>query len=473
MSWSAPSVSPASRAATTSGQLAGGAKLLDQRVGAGRGEKLVEERVDGSARPRPGELGHDPAVPERLHRRNAADREPLREALVGVDVDLDQRDGTCPRFDRGLEHGREGMARAAPLGPEVDEHRPLRGPRDHVGLERLLGHVHAVTLPQRATTSAVQPAISAASTCSGATPASERWSGSISIAAHSSSWRARAPSADPISSSCAVVRIPRPPGLAPCDPLELAELLEWVDPHVRVRPDAERDRAVEDLGDAQESVAEIGLGRRAGADARSGGREEIELVVVRMRGVDDGRPLAEAARVGEELDRAAAVLLEALLDLARLLVGVDVEWQLLAPCVGADLLEPGARAGADGVGGDPDGDSRRAERLDLLEVGGDAGLAHAVEAAALVGDVEQHDRDPGRSCRLGGGKRLCGAEVVELSHGGVAGGAHLAVDVGVVLPDGVRASPDRLPRASRRATSRSRCRQRGRAARAGTRDCGC
>ena len=53
-----------------------------------------------------------------------------------------------------------------------------------------------------------------------------------------------------------------------------------------------------------------------------------------------GRPLAEAARVGQELDRAAAVLLEALLDLAWLLVGVDVEWKPFAGCVGADLLEP-------------------------------------------------------------------------------------------------------------------------------------
>ena len=88
-------------------------------------------------------------------------------------------------------------------------------------------------------------------------------------------------------------------------------------------------------------------------------------------------------------------------------------------------------------GADPDGDSRRAKRLDLVEVGPNAGLAHTVEAAALVGDMEQNDRNTGRSCRVGGRKRLCGAEVVELSHGGVAGGAHLAVDVGVVVPDGI------------------------------------
>ena len=90
------------------------------------------------------------------------------------------------------------------------------------------------------------------------------------------------------------------------------------------------------------------------------------------------------------------------------------------------------------MGGDADGDSRRAERLDLLEVGSDAGLAHAVEAAALVGDVEQDDRDPGRRCRVGRGKRLGGAEVVELADGRVPGGAHLAIDVRVVLSDRVR-----------------------------------
>ena len=89
------------------------------------------------------------------------------------------------------------------------------------------------------------------------------------------------------------------------------------------------------------------------------------------------------------------------------------------------------------MGGDPDGDSGGEKRLDLLEVGTDARLAHPVEAAALVGDVEQHDRDPGVGCRLGCCKGLRRAEVVELSDGGVACGAHLAVDVRVVLSDGV------------------------------------
>ena len=47
------------------------------------------------------------------------------------------------------------------------------------------------------------------------------------------------------------------------------------------------------------------------------------------------------------------------------------------------------------MGGDADRDSRLAERLDLGEVRGDGRLTHPLEAAALVGDVEQDDRDPG------------------------------------------------------------------------------
>ena len=72
------------------------------------------------------------------------------------------------------------------------------------------------------------------------------------------------------------------------------------------------------------------------------------------------------------------------------------------------------------MGGDADRDARRAQRLDLVEVGGDGRLAHAVEAAALVGDVEQHERDAGLGGRLGRRERLGGAEVVELADRRVA-----------------------------------------------------
>ena len=187
---------------------------------------------------------------------------------------------------------------------------------------------------------------------------------------------------------------PSPARLTAGDALDLAELLERVDPHVGVGADAERDRSLANRGNPEKAVAEVGLGRRADADPRAGRREEVELLVARVRCMDDRRLRGEAARVGEELDRAASVLREALLDLAWLLVRMDVEGQLLAGCVPADLLQPGPRAGAHGVGGKADGDSGGAECLDLVEVGSHGGLSHAIETAALVCGMEEHDAIP-------------------------------------------------------------------------------
>ena len=81
--------------------------------------------------------------------------------------------------------------------------------------------------------------------------------------------------------------------------------------------------------------------------------QEVELAVVGVGRMDDGGSWAQAACTPEKLDRPDAVLLDALVDLARLLVGVDVEWQALPLGIGADLLEPVGRAGADGVGAQP------------------------------------------------------------------------------------------------------------------------
>ena len=54
------------------------------------------------------------------------------------------------------------------------------------------------------------------------------------------------------------------------------------------------------------------------------------------------------------------VFFQALLDLAGLLVGMDVERQSLARRVRAELLQPLAGAGTHGVGGDTDCDLRSA-----------------------------------------------------------------------------------------------------------------
>ena len=145
---------------------------------------------------------------------------------------------------------------------------------------------------------------------------------------------------------------------------------------------------MDDTNDREKAVAEIGLRRRADADRRSVRREQVELGAIRMGRVDDGGALAEATRVGEQLDRPAPVLGETFLDLARLLAGVHVQREPLAVRVPAELLQPVERAGTHGVGGDTDPDAVRRECLDLREVGGYRRLAHAVEPAACIGDVE-------------------------------------------------------------------------------------
>jgi hypothetical protein len=83
------------------------------------------------------------------------------------------------------------------------------------------------------------------------------------------------------------------------------------------------------------------------------------------------------------------VLREALLDLARLLVGVNVKRQPFLDGVPADPLEPLGGAGTDGVGGEADSDAARAELVDLVEVCLRRLLAEAVEAAARVGGEKE------------------------------------------------------------------------------------
>ena len=118
----------------------------------------------------------------------------------------------------------------------------------------------------------------------------------------------------------------------------------------------------------EEAVGEIGLGRGAGADCRAAIGEKVELGTIRMRRVHDGDVRPEAAGALEELDRPAAVLREALLDLPRLLVGMDVQREAFGLREAPELLEPFARAGTDGVGGEADAHAGGAERLELAQI---------------------------------------------------------------------------------------------------------
>ena len=94
------------------------AALGHQRFGLG-GHDAVQEALDLGRRERADELVDDLAVLERLHGGDRLDAEGLGEALVGVGVDLDERDLAVAVVDGLLDHGADHAAGAAPLGPEV------------------------------------------------------------------------------------------------------------------------------------------------------------------------------------------------------------------------------------------------------------------------------------------------------------------------------------------------------------------
>ena len=73
-------------------------------------------------------------------------RIPKRDAVswIRVDVQLRQRDLALPLGDGALEDRRQHLARPAPVGPEVDDHRELLGALDHLALEGLVRDVHAM-----------------------------------------------------------------------------------------------------------------------------------------------------------------------------------------------------------------------------------------------------------------------------------------------------------------------------------------
>ena len=112
-----------------------------------------------------------------------------------------------------------------------------------------------------------------------------------------------------------------------------------------------------DALDREEAVPEIGLGRRAGADARAASREQVELGTVGVRGVDDGRARRRGSRCASSSSIGRQPCSARHSSISR---GCSSAWTCsgssLALGVAAELLEPVARAGADGVGGDADAD---------------------------------------------------------------------------------------------------------------------
>ena len=146
---------------------------------------------------------------------------------------------------------------------------------------------------------------------------------------------------------------PRLPVCRRRDAFELAQLLERVDAHVRVGADADADRRdgrrARPAGSRRRGSPRSSGRRRC---ARPASREQVELA--RRRRASRARSSCAAprqpSRASSSIGR-SAVLGEALLDLARLLVGVDVQRQLVLGGVAAELAQrrrPGRRARSGG-----------------------------------------------------------------------------------------------------------------------------
>ena len=137
----------------------------------------------------------------------------------------------------------------------------------------------------------------------------------------------------------------------------------------------------------------------------------------------------------------------ALLQLARLLVRVDMADEPVRFGVARDLAQPVRRHRPHAVGGDPDRMAGQPQRVDAREVVLDRGVAEARVPAAVIGRGQQDD---GQSrSRAGDGerhrvrllvRRAVGlvVDVVELADGAVAGGGHLGVDAAGHLAHRVR-----------------------------------
>src|SRR5688500_394269 len=122
------------------------AELVQQPGDLARRGQLVEELRDRRGRLRADELGDDVAVPERLDGGDAAHAVALGELGVRVDVHLDELDVVL--FRRALEHRSELMARAAPVGPEVDDDRVLPRAPEHIVREGGGVDVHQRRVPR-------------------------------------------------------------------------------------------------------------------------------------------------------------------------------------------------------------------------------------------------------------------------------------------------------------------------------------
>ena len=141
-------------------------------------------------------------------------------------------------------------------------------------------------------------------------------------------------------------------------------LFEQIDHGVAVGAEAEQSASGEQCGRGPDAVAEVAFG--GGAEAHAGRRpvEVGDVLGGQVGGVHGRRPRAEGPDVAQHRGRCAAVHREALLDLARLLGGVDMQRGIVRSRPFHDGRHVLDRDTADRMQRGADEDGRR--RADLL-----------------------------------------------------------------------------------------------------------
>ena len=234
-----------------------------------------------------------------------------------------------------------------------------------------------------------------------------------------------------------------------------AGLFEQVDDGVAVRAEAEQTRPVEQRGCGSDAVAEVTFG--GGAEADAGGDASVHVVDVlgrsggwraRRSSAAPNTPLSRSTAVGVH-----AVHDQALVDLAGLLGGVDVQWRAVARSPFDD-----GRHVFDGDA--PHGVQRRADKTDGVYRPAAAGTRHVrptghrcrhrtaaaarasgepSDSGTQIAGVEQGEPDAGvggrrrsrrvpwHSGRRSGRPPAVVVQVVEFADGGDSGERHLRV----------------------------------------------
>ena len=179
----------------------------------------------------------------------------------------------------------------------------------------------------------------------------------------------RPPSSAPKQSSRSVEKTPRVPVWRRAMPSSSRSSSSGSIRTFESEPMQSANPAVLDPRRRQEAVGEVGLGRRAGADRRAAappaGRARRRRHASRGRRSTCGprQPVRSSSSIGLQPCSARH---------SSISRGCSSAWTCSgrpsAAAYASDLLEPVARAGADGVGGEPDADAVGAQRLDLAQV---------------------------------------------------------------------------------------------------------